>query len=232
MFVLGKKPSVVAHSGCMGYPDDGLEFMKAGHTAGADGFEIDINITADHVIVLSHDSLIPDDQNKMLDISEISFKELRERKRKIVTFEEAIAEAKKYDAFMNVDIKDKSALKYAIDTMSRNGFIDRAYFTGIYYETLEKYLGENPGLITCVNIMTDANAEEEKVMEYILNCSKLGVLGINMEWICCNKKMIDFAHSLGLITSCWTLENERELQTVAAWGTDLLTTNRPDLYRV
>ena len=61
-----------------------------------------------------------------------------------------------------------------------------------------------------------------------LKCKEIGALGINVEWTLCGKEWIEYAHELDLITSCWTVDNEEDMQEVISWGTDLITTNKPD----
>ena len=61
-----------------------------------------------------------------------------------------------------------------------------------------------------------------------LKCKEFDALGINVECTLRGKEWVEYDHELGLITSFWTVDKEEDMQEVISWGTDLITTNKPD----
>lgn len=229
-----KKPIIIAHSGCMDQAEETLDFMSVGYDAGAKGFEIDLNMTLDKVGVLSHDDNIADDKGEMMDLTKLSFAEAKARRKSLVTFEEAIAKAKQYEALMNVDVKNLEVVPVALEAIERMDFSGNAYFTGIGLKNAEHLRNLYPSLRVAVNLkMCGHTSSEIPILPSIAKdatdrCKEIGAVGINVEWKLCSKEWIAYAQQLGMFTSCWTVDEEKDIREIAGWGTDLITTNRPD----
>jgi glycerophosphoryl diester phosphodiesterase len=55
-FIDNSRPLVFAHrGGCALGPENTLAAFDRGHAAGADGFELDVHLSADGVVVVCHD---------------------------------------------------------------------------------------------------------------------------------------------------------------------------------
>ncbi len=71
---------IIGHRGARGLaPENTLEGIQAALAAGVDGIEIDAHVTADNVIVLSHDPYIIDEKQNRWNISQHSYEFLRQR---------------------------------------------------------------------------------------------------------------------------------------------------------
>ncbi|MDP3177792.1 MAG: glycerophosphodiester phosphodiesterase family protein, partial [Spirochaetaceae bacterium] len=70
-------PLVTAHSGCMGSPENGREHIERALAAGADIVELDIRLSGDGRVVLSHDDCVERADGRRLIIRERRADELR-----------------------------------------------------------------------------------------------------------------------------------------------------------
>lgn len=83
---------IIGHRGARGLaPENTLESVQAALDAHADGIEVDVRVTSDGVVVLSHDPYIIDVNGGNWKISQHTYGFLRKRHSDLATLEEAIA---------------------------------------------------------------------------------------------------------------------------------------------
>jgi glycerophosphoryl diester phosphodiesterase len=83
---------IIGHRGARGLAEENtLDSIKAALAAGVDGTEIDIRVTSDGVIVLSHDPFIKDDTAAQWTISQHTYEFLHNRHRSLTTLEQALS---------------------------------------------------------------------------------------------------------------------------------------------
>lgn len=82
---------IIGHRGARGLaPENTLESIQAALTAGADGIEIDTHVTADNVIVLSHDPFVLDEKQNHWIISQHSYEFLHKRSAHLLQLEAVV----------------------------------------------------------------------------------------------------------------------------------------------
>lgn len=82
---------IIGHRGARGLaPENTIESIEAALRAGADGVEIDVRVTSDGVIVLSHDPSFGDSMDNQWVIAQHTYDFLLKRRPHLATLEEAI----------------------------------------------------------------------------------------------------------------------------------------------
>lgn len=100
-----KGMKVIGHRGARGLaPENTVESIEAALRAGADGVEIDVRVTSDGVVVLSHDPIIADNIDNHWTIAQHTYDFLHKRRMELATLEEAIA-AVPPDHELRIEIK-------------------------------------------------------------------------------------------------------------------------------
>lgn len=224
IFSLEKKPVIIAHAGCLETSMDSLESIEVGHKSGAIGFEVDVNITKDNVIILSHDEFITDKEGNEVCICNLKYKELKKIK-KVYTLEDAIRLVASYNGYLNVDVKNVNVICKVCKLLEKYDYNDRTYFTGIRMKHIEKVFAK----LTKINIFTNLEGNKSDFICETLICSKLGAIGVNLQYQDVDDKIIDYVRNLDIFSSCWTVDDEEDMKKMIACGVDLITTNRPDL---
>ena len=96
---------IIGHRGARGLADENtLASIRAALDAGADGVEIDVRVTSDGVVLLSHDPFIVDDTEAKWVISQHTYEFLHQRKSSLATLENAIALIPS-DRLLRIEIK-------------------------------------------------------------------------------------------------------------------------------
>ena len=86
-----KKPLIFAHRGASAdRPEHTMDAYEEGLRQGADGFECDVRLTKDNVMVLWHDSTMDRTAGATGDIANLTFNEIRDRYPKVATLDELL----------------------------------------------------------------------------------------------------------------------------------------------
>lgn len=199
----------VAHSGCMGTWDDGLESVEKAIECKADVVEIDIRFDGNDVPVLGHDEL------------------------KALTHYEKVYDAlaifsKTKGMLLNCDMKEKDniiGLRTLREYFEEFEIRDRMYFSGID-ECEVGYLKE---VFPDYTYVTDWRLNPLKLRDkgYILDiihqAKEAGFVGLNLNHIFVNQKVVEVCNEEGFILYTWTVERKGRMKKLAKWGVDAIT---------
>ena len=133
---------VLGHRGCMGkLPENSLLAFKKAVEAGADGVELDVWLTRDGRVVVMHDKTIDRTSNMSGRQKDMTLEELKKADiglgERIPTLEE-VFEALPGDAFINVELKDRDAVKEVARIVKENN-PDRVLISSFDIEALREY---------------------------------------------------------------------------------------------
>lgn len=128
---------IIGHRGARGLaPENTLSSLQAALDAGVDAIEIDVRVTADARVVLSHDAYIVDAQGKKQFIELSTFHDLRSVKPDFTTLEEAM---NRIDGVCDVVIEIKSPVKLTeVITLSRVKFAAGYPENTVYYASFNQ----------------------------------------------------------------------------------------------
>ena len=211
------KIMVVSHAGAMGTADDSLDSVKIGIELQADVVELDIRFDGS-LPVLSHDPIKPN--------------------KKYETVYDAVSLISKANQLgINADMKEKEspdgllALKEIFEHFNMK---DRMYFTGIDEcngELLQKIFPDYE-FLTNWNINPLKYGSDVYLQRLVRTAKDNGFTGFNLNYRYVTEKMIEFYHSHNMKIYVWTMEKESDMERLAKWGVDSITTRNPPLLQI
>lgn len=208
---------VLGHRGMgKGEGENSLLSLVRAIQIGANGIETDVRLTADNVMILSHDEDLKRTLGTDIKVKEHTFKELKKMKlisdEKLCTIESLYLELPE-DALINIEVKDPDAAKFLVPLIKSFGALERTIFSSFIHECLleikESYSSAKIGLL----IGEDAkNVDPEKYFsEKLLRYNPYSLhLPIQLfDYIEFEKgiKMIKELRAKGLKIAFWTIDD-------------------------
>ncbi len=130
-FIIVKENKIlnIAHKGASeNYPENTVLAFEKALEMGADMLEVDLRLSKDNHIVVFHDEKVCVRNNDKKAISELTLSEIKEveldKNQRIPTFKEVLKEFKERCRFY-IDLKDETALEYAIAILHEENCVSR-----------------------------------------------------------------------------------------------------------
>ena len=241
--MLNELPSswILCHRGAKNYaPENTLPAFKAALELGADGFELDTQLTSDGHVVVHHDKTVDRTTNGHGELFRLSLAELREldagssfsekfRGEKIPTLDEVFETIGKR-ALINVELKNFSTpfdnlVENVCEVVGHHAMQKNVIFSSFLPWNLWKaarILPEVPrGLIA---IKGGLGMWERS---FIFAFGKYDALHPNLEDV--TQQQIYFVHRLKRRVHVWTVNNEQDMHRLFKWGVDAIFTDDPQL---
>lgn len=235
------KTEVWAHRGASGYtPENTLESFKLAVSQGADGIELDVQLTKDGELVVIHDEEIDRTSNANGYVKDYILEELKKfnfnygnenyKEVKIPTLKEVYELLKPTNLIINVELKtgiffyegiEEKVLKLAKEMRME----DRIIYSSFNHYTIKKIKELNnkarTGLLYCDGWIG--------ILEY---AKKLGVTalhpcGYNLQY----ENLIEECKKENMPLHVWTINEEKDMKFLYENGIDSIITNYPDIAR-
>ncbi len=224
---------IVAHRGFWnceeaGYAKNSIAALRCAQEAGFWGSEFDVNMTADSVLLVYHDS---DVEGKK--IEEYPYSEFKDFKIKngetIPTIDQYLEQGKKYPETMLVyELKPHSCneiedafVNLTIAKLEEHGLLDpqRVIFISFSHHMCE-VLSQRLPEFTVQYLEGDKTPAEVK---------EAGINGIDYHrnTLIENPDWVKEAHELGMTVNAWTVNKEEDMRKILALEVDQLTTDNP-----
>jgi glycerophosphoryl diester phosphodiesterase len=208
------KTKITAHAGCMGTLEDSLEAVEAAVRIKADICEVDVSALSDGTPVLKHDMVLPTDIE-------------------LVKLSEVFEYVKDKNIILNLDVKDKSALKEIELLVESYELNSRVFLTGIKEKEAMKLRNTGYKLKYYLNhdfppsiIKLDYDDYLNKLVQ---NAKQHGCIGVNSHYRFCTQETVKKVHEAGLLVSLWTVDDVHTMKKLINMNVDNITTKRPDL---
>jgi glycerophosphoryl diester phosphodiesterase len=235
-----RNAAVMAHRGASFYaPENTMPAFELAKELGADGIELDVQLTKDGKLVVIHDDEVDRTSNGHGRVSEMSYGELCAldfsagkdgyKNTKIPLLEEVFEFASREGIFVNVEIKDDSCAKTfhiadkvieAEKKYNMTGNVTYSSFNHYILRYLKNISQDIPVSILYVGGFVD-------IWEY---AKKLDCDGIHPHYSAlADKNIILECHKLGIKVRPWTVDSEEQMKFALDLGVDSLITNLPDL---
>jgi glycerophosphoryl diester phosphodiesterase len=121
-----KLPLIFAHRGASAdRPEHTMDAYKEGLRQGADGFECDVRLTKDKIIVLWHDSTMDRTAGATGDIANLSYNEIRDRYPQVATLDELLDFVITHKKGLLIETKHPVPTTRAIEKAVTNALHDR-----------------------------------------------------------------------------------------------------------
>ncbi|MBR6821767.1 MAG: glycerophosphodiester phosphodiesterase [Clostridia bacterium] len=229
---------VYAHRGASGYrPENTMASFELAAEMGADGIELDIQLSKDGKIVVCHDYKIDRTSNGNGYVKDMTYEELRrfnyangkEGTYEIPLLEEVLELIKKKDMILNIEIKNDAYIPYegieekTVKLVRDMGVGENIIYSSFYHQSLRRLKFTDPS--ARIAILYEAGLYEP------WNYGKqLGVCALHPHKSSVYEPfMLDYSHREKLLVNTWTVNDEKEMRALTRRGVDGLITNYPDV---
>ncbi|WP_297961589.1 glycerophosphodiester phosphodiesterase family protein [uncultured Ruminococcus sp.] len=230
------RTQVTAHRGFSRVaPENTLPAFQAALDCGADYIELDVQLTADDVLVVFHDDKLDRTTDGKGKLSNYTYDQLMEFSAgswfgkdgefddvRIPTLEEVLDLVGK-DIMLNIEIKrsgnPKRTAEKTVELIEEYGIVNSCYVTSFSYPALKKVKQMNPKIKTAF-IANLATATSYSQLPYID--------AVSMNYLFVNQSVVNSAHHNGKRIFVWTVDRQSEMQKMMALGVDNIITDRPD----
>lgn len=219
---------VIAHRGAWKKHDvsnNSMSSLKYAIELGCEGTEIDVWLSEDNVVVLSHDPTIGGKVVEETPISELTKIELKKGDL-VPTLEETIDFVKKQNnTKLVIEIKGtrmgkaiSDSVVHLVHRMNAQGWVSYISF-GLEYLTRVKELDPTAEV---------AYLAGNKSLEELKNAGMTG-LDYHFNEFFKNHELAKDAKTMGLSTNVWTVNKEADLRKMLQQDVDFITTDEPEL---
>ena len=224
-----RRPLVLGHRGASAVaPENTVTAFTRAREVGADGVELDVRRSADHVLMVHHDPEIAG----LGPLVELTFAEVRAARPAIPTLDEAFdacagmlvnAEVKCLPWEVDAD-RDGSVMRATVDALARH--VGDAIVSSFYIGAIDLAREYAPRLTTgWLTHGQDVDAAARIAADH-------GHGWLNPDWsaaLAAGESGIAAAHAAGLLVSVWTVDDPDDARTLAAAGVDIVISNVPDV---
>lgn len=233
------KPLVIAHRGFPTVAPEStmLAFRKA-QEIGADGIEMDVQLTSDNELVVLHGSRLDQTTNGVGLVSDHTLEELQRLDagsrfseqtagERIPTFRQVCRFMAEWGAVLNVHIGPMRLRHICIERMvieqiHEYGIGKQVILSSFDHESLKRCKEIDPAIQT-------APLYNYEIMYQPWNYAKaMDANGIHPYHTAISKDMVMGAQAAGIAVRPWTVDAPMDLQRMVECGVDAIITNRPD----
>ncbi len=221
---------VIAHRGySAAYPENTLAAFAGAIDIGADYIELDVQMTADGVIVVFHDgdlARLTGSEGTVADSTYEQLSQLNVGGEKIPTLEEALELIRESSCNVYLEMKDigerDGYVEQTLRTAESCGMKERCIFASFRYDYLWRIKEADPHVPTLyITSSGDVRLPEKYPAEFY---------GLNVESV--SAELVQAIHEAGGRAFVWTLETPAQIDAVRRMGADGVVTNRAGMARV
>ena len=239
---------MVAHRGASAAePENTVAAFEAAVRAGADAVELDVRLTSDGVPVVLHDPDVASTTDGTGPIHTMSLAEVkgldasrgRGGSHGIPTLAEALeAIGRAEGVAADLEIKNipgedafdsprEAILDAALRTLEDVGFTGPVLLSSFNWLTIERCKELAPEIPT--GFLTISAVDPRAALVYARQHGHDFVLPQAAALLEAGEAFVEEAHGEGIRVGTWTVDDERDLERLFAWGVDAVASNRPDL---
>jgi len=224
-----------AHRGFSGrYLENTMKAFEEAYQEGADGIELDVQLTADGKVVVFHDSSLQRLTNVDGLIEEFTFSELSQitmphglETYSIPFLDEYLEWVQSKDLITNIELKsvtsdDKGLEEKVIEKIYGYGQEDKVILSSFHKNSIIRVKNIDP-LIECA-LLTPSCSEQ------ILHLTKeMGVEYIHPHFTSLNRELVELASELELGVNVWTVGDQNVMEEVREMGALGIITDYPNV---
>lgn len=238
-------PHLMAHrGGGAEAPENSFAAIEAMQRLGVSYLETDCQVTADDVVVLSHDETVDRCYNGTGLIRDLTWDQVRQLRNSadepMPRLDEVLDRFP--DLYLNLDAKTDVVVDPLLQTLADNDAFGRTLIASFSEKRLERVRGtDEPGLTTSIGVSrvvrlmfaaeTVSSADAWRVASSSDSIRAVQVpekmRGIRVV----NPRFIATAHAAGLAVHVWTVNEPAQMVRLLDWGVDGLITDRPTMLR-
>ncbi len=225
-------PLIVAHRGASASaPENTLAAFTLAVAQDADGIEVDVRRTADDVLVLHHDPMLPDGSP----IVERTFSEIRAVMSGIATLDDLLGVAG--DLLINIEIKnavdepdydpERRVADAVVAWVLHHQLTWRTVVTSFDPDMVDRIRSVDSTSAIVTGQLTTSTDDPERTLR--------DIAARRHSWVAPSHRSLDpdpglfvsAAHDLGLEVMVWTVDDPARIRKLSAAGVDAVITNDP-----
>lgn len=231
---------ILAHRGAsINYPENTLAAFEAARELGAQGLELDLQLTSDGVPVIIHDETIDRTSNGKGRVKDMSLEDLRaysfdnrlpafrEAACPILSLEDFLDWLEETDLLANLEFKTTivpypGLVEKTLDLIRKRGLQDQVLLSSFNHKDIVKARSLAPeirgGFLTASKLLDPAGY-----------CKKYGVQAYHPLFTTIDSKDIKALKEAGIEINVWTVDQEDHIRACIQAGVDNIITNDPGL---
>ena len=225
-------PLIMAHRGySAAAPENTLPAFELAIDRGCTAAELDVQMTADGVVIVLHDSNLRRTTGLSKPVWEVTYDEIKDLDNgsffskkyagtTIPTLDQVLKLCKDR-LFLNIEIKrtghDQGITQKVIDIILENDFLDQCDITSQDYATLEEVREINPDVLTAYTSVIGLGD--------LSHLEAADIISINETFATYDN--IANLHSAGKRVFVWTVNEESTMETLITMNVDAILTNNP-----
>lgn len=222
-------------------PENTLESFALADKQGADGIELDIQMTRDGQIVVCHDETLERVSNGSGNLKDYTLAELKALEfnkthpeyahARIPTLMEVYSFVKPTGMKVNVELKTgifhyDGIVDGVLELTAAAGMEGRVVYSSFNHHTLVELKKKNPSVKTGL-LYSDEAIGVHAYAKNVVGADALHPALYHMQ----DMEYVKKAHALGLATRVWTVDEELYIKLLLQMGVEGIITNRPALAR-
>ena len=216
-----------AHAGCENTIPNSREYLIQAYKSRADIIEIDVQRTADGVLLALHDDYVAD-----LAVSMTDYERLRRSMPGLLTLRQALLLLSDYSGLINLDFKSNLIFQEAADLIREMGLLPRVILSGIQeQDTKECFRIFGKVRIWLSTPYRPKGVPERERAGYQNACLRMlqetDCTELNIYIQDCWPELIETLHQKGMQVHVWTVDEPADMQKMIEAKADSITTNYP-----
>lgn len=231
----------LAHRGFSSqFPENTMIAFEQAYQIGADGLELDVQLTRDGEVVIFHDKMIDRMTNGSGTLSELTLKDVQSvsidglmqdelPRQKIPTLKEYLSWVHDKDFLTNIELKTLTGEDIGLESkvlklIFEYGVEERVIISSFHRQNMARVKKQSPSIQTGL-LVPGCN-------DHILKLTKeLGMDYIHPHALSLDETLIEQAHHFELGINTWTVNELADLEKVANEGIHAVITDFPDLLK-
>lgn len=231
----------LAHRGFSSqFPENTMIAFEQAYQIGADGLELDVQLTRDAEVVIFHDKMIDRMTNGSGTLSELTLKDVQSvsidglmqdelPRQKIPTLEEYLSWVHDKDFLTNIELKTLTGEDIGLESkvlklIFEYGVEERVIISSFHRQNMARVKKQSPSIQTGL-LVPGCN-------DHILKLTKeLGMDYIHPHALSLDETLIEQSHHFELGINTWTVNELADLEKVANEGIHAVITDFPDLLK-
>jgi glycerophosphoryl diester phosphodiesterase len=214
----------IGHRGARAYEiENTLESFTRAIELGANAVELDVRISKDDQLIVSHDENLKRVFGKDMRINEATLRELKHATEdRIVTLKQALRSIGKKAEKMLIELKEIGYEKQVLDVVSKEKLEDRAIIVSFHEEALAR--------VRSIDNKIETGLIYSKFKNPVDVALKLNVQYLVPLYRFVHRRDIAKAHKSNLKVIVWTINSPVEAQNYIAKDVDGIATDKPDIF--
>ena len=230
--ITNSRPRFIAHRGASAEaPENTLAAFRRALALGADGIELDVQVTRDGEAVVFHDATLARLTGRRGRLARLSLRELREVRvqgEPIPTLTEVLALARRR-AVVQIEIKRGVAVAPVVRALRQarigTGVVLASFDAAIVADS-RRLAPRIPRML----ITKGGGGGRAETLVPVL--AALGAVGVSIDHRAIRSPaFVTALHRCGLCVWCWTVNDARVMLRLASWGVDAILSDNPALLR-